>query len=148
MTSSYPPIPAHPTPSGGAEPGHRPEKAARPVMLVVDAEPEDLAATAAALAGRFSVDYRITTADSAAAGLEALRRMAEDGERAALVGADLHLPDLDGVAFLEQAAALHHGVARVLLTAMDQHHTRIPFTELPALQRALALGQTQVGERA
>ena len=25
---------------------------------------------------------------------------------------------------------------------MDEHHTRIPFTELPTLQRAIARGQT------
>ncbi len=29
----------------------------------------------------------------------------------------------------------------MLLVAMDRHHTRIPFTELAALQRAIALGR-------
>src|SRR3954447_12884082 len=112
-----------------------------PVLLVVDAHPEELAATATALARRFSPDYRIATADSAAGGLDARRRLTDHGEQVALVATDQHLPDDDGVAFLEQAAGLHRGIARVLLLEMDQNHTQIPFTELPALQRATALGQ-------
>src|SRR3954466_4966597 len=112
-----------------------------PVLLVVDAHPEELATTATALARRFSPDYRIATADSAAGGLDALRRLTDHGEQVALVAVDQHLPDDDGVAFLEQAAGLHRGIARVLLFEMDQNHTQIPFTELPALQRATALGQ-------
>ena len=81
------------------------------------------------------------TAGSAAAGLAELERLARGGEQVALVAADLHLPDGDGVEFLERAAGLHRGVARVLLFDHGRHHTRIPFTELPALQRASALGR-------
>jgi thioredoxin reductase (NADPH) len=60
---------------------------------------------------------------------------------ALVVAADLHLPDGDGVEFLERAAGLHRGVARILLFDLDEFHTRIPFRELPALQRASALGR-------
>jgi thioredoxin reductase (NADPH) len=59
----------------------------------------------------------------------------------ALVAADQRLPDGDGVDFLTRAAALHRGLARVLLFDMDDTHTRIPFRELQVLQRASALGQ-------
>ncbi|MGY1620282.1 FAD-dependent oxidoreductase [Geodermatophilus sp. SYSU D00691] len=111
------------------------------MLLIVDADPGALATTAAALTRRFAADYQIVTADSAAAGLETLQRLTSHGVPVALIAADLHLPGLDGVAFLERAAAAHRGVARVLLTAMDENHTRIPFTELPTLQRAIALGQ-------
>jgi thioredoxin reductase (NADPH) len=56
------------------------------------------------------------------------------------VAADLRLPGTGGVEFLQRARALHPGASRVLLVAMDQYHTRIPFTELATLQRATALG--------
>ena len=111
------------------------------MLLVVGADPQDVRTTAAALARRFTPDYRVLTAGSAASGLAELERLARSRDEVALVAADQHLPDDDGVAFLEQAAALHRGIARVLLLEMDHHHTQIPFTELPALQRATALGQ-------
>jgi thioredoxin reductase (NADPH) len=112
-----------------------------PVLLVVDADPQALKTTAADLDRRFAPDYRVRTADSAAAGLVILERLTRAGEQVALVAAALHLPDDDGVALLERAAGLHRGIARLLLFEMDHHHTQIPFTELPALQRASALGQ-------
>ncbi len=111
------------------------------MLLVVGADPQDVRTTAAALARRFTPDYRVLTAGSAASGLAELERLARRRDEVALVAADQHLPDDDGIAFLEQAAALHRGIARVLLFEMDHHHTPIPFTELPALQRATALGQ-------
>ena len=115
-----------------------------PVLLVVGGDPADVATTASALEHRFAPDYRVVTAGSAAAGHAELDRLASRGEQAALATADLHLPDGDGVHFLSEAAARHRGLARVLLFDMDVHHTRIPFTELPALQRASALGQIDV----
>jgi thioredoxin reductase (NADPH) len=48
---------------------------------------------------------------------------------------------MDGVASLEQAHELHRDASRVLLLAMDRYYTRIPFTELAALQQATALGR-------
>ncbi|SNR90390.1 thioredoxin reductase (NADPH) [Geodermatophilus saharensis] len=112
-----------------------------PVLLVVGGDPADVAITAAALEHRFAPDYRVRTAGSAAAALADLDRLGPAGEQVALIAADLHLPDGDGVDLLVQAAARYRGLARVLLFDMDIHHTRIPFTELPALQRASALGQ-------
>ena len=111
------------------------------MLLVVGADPQDVRTTAATLARRFTPDYRVLTAGSAASGLAELERLARGRDEVALVAADQHLPDDDGVAFLERAAGLHRGIARVLLFEMDHHHTQIPFTELPALQRATALGQ-------
>ena len=115
-----------------------------PVLLVVGADPQDVRTTAAALARRFTPDYRVLTAGSAASGLAELERLARRRDEVVLVAADQHLPDDDGVAFLERAASLHRDIARVLLFEMDHHHTQIPFTELPALQRATALGQIDV----
>ena len=112
-----------------------------PVLLVVGGDPHDVQTTKAALDHRFGSDYRVLTAASAAEGVAELNTLNTRGEEVALVAVDLHLPDGDGVQFLEQAAALHRSVARILLFDMDEYHTRIPFRELPALRRASALGQ-------
>jgi thioredoxin reductase (NADPH) len=112
-----------------------------PVLFVVDADPQARAATSSALARRFGPDYRVLTADAAQAGLDALEGLAGRGDQVALVAADLHLPGLGGVEFLERAHALHPGASRALLVAMDRYHTRIPLSELTTLQRATALGR-------
>jgi thioredoxin reductase (NADPH) len=112
-----------------------------PVLLVVDADPEARAVTESVLARRFGPDYRVLAADAPRAGLDMLERLAERGDQVALVAADLHLPGMDGVAFLERAHLLHPGASRALLVAMDRHHTRIPLSELATLQRATALSR-------
>jgi thioredoxin reductase (NADPH) len=120
--------------TGAAAPG-------LPALLTVDADAQARAATEAALARRFGADYRVLTADTPQAGLDLLEGLAGRGEQVALVAADLHLPGMDGVEFLERAHPLHRDASRVLLVAMDRYHTRIPFTELATLQRATALGR-------
>ena len=112
-----------------------------PVLLIVDADPQARAIAEAALARRFGPDYRVLGVDTPKDALTALRRMADEGGEVALVAADMHLPGMDGVAFLELAHALHPGSWRVLLVAMDRYHTTVPFTELAALQREAALGR-------
>src|SRR6266487_3098104 len=112
-----------------------------PVLFVVDADPQARAVTESALARRFGPDYRVLATGAPRGGLEALERLAAGGDDVALVAADLRLPGMDGVEFLERAHALHPRAARVLLVAMDQHHTQLPFSELAALQRATALGR-------
>src|SRR5690348_6943869 len=110
--------------------------AARPVLFVVDADPEARARTQSALTRRFGPDYRVESADSSTGGLIALEWLADAGVPVALVAADLHLPGMGGIEMLERAHRLHPEASRILLVAMDQHHTRIPFTELGTLQRA------------
>jgi thioredoxin reductase (NADPH) len=98
-------------------------------------------ATEAALLRRFAPDYRVLSAASPEAGLDALERLAHAGEAVALVAADLRLPGMDGIAFLERAHALHRCAMRALLLAMDNRGTRIPFGALESLQRATGLGR-------
>ena len=111
------------------------------MLVVVDADRQARTETEAALVRRFEPDYRVVTADSPSMGLAALERLANNGEDVALIAADLRLPGMDGVAFLELAQELHWDASRVLLLAMDRYHTRIPLTELATLQRATALGR-------
>jgi thioredoxin reductase (NADPH) len=112
-----------------------------PVLLIVDADPEARRVTESALFRRFGADYRVLAAGTPEDGLDGLERLADRGDQLALVAADLHLPGMDGVQFLERAHVLHPAAGRVLLVSMDQYHTKIPFTELPTLQRATALGR-------
>src|SRR5690606_20841059 len=112
-----------------------------PVLVVVDADHEARATTEAALLRRFGADYRVLTADSAQSGLAVLEQLAADGDAVALIAADLRLSDMEPVAVLDRAHALHRTASRVLLFPMDRHRTRIPLTELPTLRRVTALGQ-------
>jgi thioredoxin reductase (NADPH) len=109
--------------------------------VIVDADHQARATLEAALLRRFGADYRVMVADSAEVGGATLERLARQGADVALIAADLKLPGLDGVDFLEGAHALHPDASRALLVPMDQHGARIPFGELPALRRATALGR-------
>jgi thioredoxin reductase (NADPH) len=113
----------------------------KPVLFLADADPQARAVTESALAHRFGPDYQVLAPDTPRGGLGALERLAAGGGDVALIAADLRLADMDGVEFLEQAHALHPRAARVLLVAMDQHHTQLPLSELDALRRASALGR-------
>ena len=120
-----------------------PEEAAprRPVLVIVDADHQARAALEAALLRRFGADYQVLVAESAEAGLAALERLAKEGEQVPLVAADLGLPGIGGVGFLDRAHAVYPGASRALLLAMEPRGTRIPFGVLPVVQRATALGQ-------
>ena len=91
-----------------------------PVLFIVDADREASSAIESALIRRFAPDYRVLTADTSEARLEGLQRLAHRGEEVALVAADLRLPDMDGIAFLGLARALHQRAIRALLIAMDR----------------------------
>jgi thioredoxin reductase (NADPH) len=111
------------------------------VLFIVDADEQARVAAESTLRRRFGADYQVLTAASAAAGLDALELLAQQGDKVALVAADLRLPLMDGIAFLERTRVLHPSASRALLVAMDRRGTRIPLGELEQLQRATALGR-------
>jgi thioredoxin reductase (NADPH) len=104
-----------------------------PVLFVVDADPQARAVTESALARRFGRTIGFWPLTHRGAGLRCWNAWQPGGD-VALVAADLRLPGMDGVEVLERAHALHPRAARVLLVAIDQHHTQLPFSELAALQ--------------
>jgi thioredoxin reductase (NADPH) len=106
-----------------------------PVLLVVDDDEATQRPVAEALARRFGADYQVLTAATSQAGLHALERLAREGAEVALVAADLRLPEMDGVAFLGRAHALHPGAGRALLIGMEDRSGDEP------IQCAAALGQ-------
>jgi thioredoxin reductase (NADPH) len=89
----------------------------RPVILTVDDDPQVLAAIATDLRKRYSKDYRIVRAASAAEALVALRSLKDADEPVALLLSDQRMPGLDGVGFLAQARELYPAAKRALLTA-------------------------------
>jgi thioredoxin reductase (NADPH) len=94
-----------------------------PVLFVADGDLQARDVLQSALVRRFGADYRVVTADTAADGLQVLQRLAQDGDDVAIVAADVHLPEMDAVEFLQQAYALHPRSSRVLLVPMDRYHT-------------------------
>jgi thioredoxin reductase (NADPH) len=87
----------------------------RPVILVVDDEPEALTAMVDALARRFGGDYRVCSHLTPDAALADLKRAQEQDEPVALVIADQWLPGCTGLELLERAHALHPAAQRALL---------------------------------
>lgn len=112
-----------------------------PTLLVVDADEEARALTESALGRRFGADYQVLSAATPQEGFKTLEWLAAHGTPVALVAVDLQLPGTDGLQFLDRAHELHARALRGLLVAMDQFHTRVPFTKLQTLRRATALGQ-------
>src|SRR5918911_2566387 len=112
-----------------------------PVLFIVDDDDEARHTTESALVRRFGSDYQVVASGAAEAGLNSLKELADRAVPVALVAADLRMPEMNGLQFLDQAHSLHRGAGRALLVTMDQYHTRIPFSELAALQRAMTLGQ-------
>ncbi|MGC0415753.1 FAD-dependent oxidoreductase [Embleya sp. AB8] len=89
----------------------------KPVLLTVDDDPAVSRAVARDLRRQYGDRHRIVRAESGAQALEALAELHERGEQVAVLIADQRMPQMDGVAFLEQAAHLYPRAKRVLLTA-------------------------------
>ena len=93
------------------------EETIRPAIITVDDDPGVSRAVARDLRRRYGERHRIVRAESAAAGLDALRQMKLRGEQVAVILADYRMPELNGIEFLEQAMDIYPGARRVLLTA-------------------------------
>jgi thioredoxin reductase (NADPH) len=88
-----------------------------PILLTVDDDPAVSRAVARDLRRRYGQDYRVVRATSGADALEALREIKLRGDAVAAILADYRMPQMDGIAFLEQAMDLFPRARRALLTA-------------------------------
>jgi len=86
------------------------------------------------LSRRFGEDFRVIGGSSAAAGLAALRRMADEGRQVALVIAGHGMSEMPGTEFLARAYEMHPLAKRVLLVERD-YSARSPIVQ------AMTLGQ-------
>ena len=91
----------------------------QPVLFVIDNDAGVVRALRDDLARRFGDDFRVIGESSAAAGLAALRGLAELHERVALLIADHRLSGMPGTDFLARAHELHPLAKRVLLVERD-----------------------------
>ena len=105
----------------------------QPVLFGIDNDAGVVRALRNDLTRRFGEDFRVITESSAAAGLAALRTLAELHEIALLI-ADHHLSGMPGTEFLARAHELHQLAKRVLLVERD-YSARSPVVQ------AMTLGQ-------
>ena len=94
-----------------------PDETPRAAILTVDDDPGVSRAVARDLRRQYGSQYRIVRAESAEAGLDALRQMKLRGDVVAVILADYRMPELNGIEFLEQAMDIYPRARRVLLTA-------------------------------
>lgn len=89
----------------------------KPLILVLDDDPQVLRAISRDLRSRYRSEYRIMSTDSAGEALEALPELKKKGETVALFLSDQRMPEMMGVDFLEKARKIFPAAKRVLLTA-------------------------------
>ena len=89
----------------------------KPALLCVDDDADVLRAVARDLRARYGDDYRVLRAGSGAEALDAVRELDRRGQAVALLLSDQRMPQMDGVRFLTEAAAIVPRAKRVLLTA-------------------------------
>jgi thioredoxin reductase (NADPH) len=98
----------------------------KPVILLVDEDPESLSALLESLTRRYGADYRVAAHASVRSAAGDLERMREAHEQVALVIADQWMPEMTGVELLDLVHALHPEAQRALLVEwgdVTAHHS-------------------------
>jgi thioredoxin reductase (NADPH) len=107
----------------------------RPAIVIVDDEPDALAAMLDTLARRFGGDYRVIPYLSAHAALAAITKIKDDNEEIALVIADQRMPEITGRDFLAKVRSIVPTAKRALLVSWGDHEAS------PTILQACALGE-------
>ena len=89
----------------------------KPILLVVDDDPDVLNAIARDLRTKYGRDFRVLRAESGTVALELLRELKERGTPVALLLSDQRMPGMDGVTFLSQTMEDFPKAKRALITA-------------------------------
>jgi thioredoxin reductase (NADPH) len=89
----------------------------RPILLTVDDDPSVLRAIERDLRQKYGSRFRILKTDSGQKALELVKQLKLRNEILALLLVDQRMPQMSGVAFLEQAMNIFPDAKRVLLTA-------------------------------
>ena len=89
----------------------------KPVILVVDDDPQVLAAVRRDLRSKYRDTYAIVSAASGEEALSSVRELKARGETLALILTDQRMPGMQGTALLTRAREVYPEARRVLLTA-------------------------------
>jgi thioredoxin reductase (NADPH) len=108
---------------------------ARPNIIIVDDEPTALASLLDALTRRYGGDYRVVPHRSALGALAELDRLKNEGERVALIIADLWMPEMTGFDVLVHAHRTFPEAQRALLVEWGDR------TAAPAILEGCAMGR-------
>lgn len=88
-----------------------------PVILVVDDDPQVLAAIRRDLRSRYRADYRVLAAGSGEAALDVIHELKARGDSLAMIISDQRMPSMLGVDVLARCREIYPIAGRVLLTA-------------------------------
>jgi len=89
----------------------------KPIVLIVDDDPNVLKAVDRDLRARYARDYHIVAINLGSAALDYLKRIQAKNESVALFVVDQRMPQMSGVEFLVAARSLYPVAKKVLLTA-------------------------------
>lgn len=107
----------------------------RPVIIVVDDEPDVLSCLLDALTRRFGGDYRVISYLSAKASLDAICKFKDANEDVALIIADQWMPEMTGRDFLGRARTIVPTAKRALMVGWGDRDAS------PTILQACALGE-------
>ena len=107
----------------------------KPVLFVIDDDAGVVRALGDDLSRRFGGDFHVIAVSSAAAGLTALRGLAEQHEPVALLIVDYDMSEMPGIEVLARAHVMHPLAKRVLLVDRD-YSVRSPVVEAMTLGEA------------
>jgi len=96
-----------------------------PYILLVDDDVQVLRAIQRDIRSVYREDYKVAAAESAYDALELIRELKLKNETVALFISDQRMPEMEGVAFLEQANAIFPEAKKVLLTAYSDTEAAI-----------------------
>jgi thioredoxin reductase (NADPH) len=97
----------------------------KPVILVVDDDPQVLRSISRDLKSRYRKDYELLSTSSAKEALELLTELKNQGTDLALIVSDQRMPEMEGVDFLEKAKPYFPKSKKVLLTAYSDTEAAI-----------------------
>ncbi len=101
----------------------------KPVLLVVDDEPDALRSVETEMRLRYANDYEVSTASSGPDALERLAAWLETGVDVALILADQWMPDMSGTELLDRARELYPLSKRGLLISWGDRRAAGPILE-------------------
>ncbi|HHX64336.1 MAG TPA: FAD-dependent oxidoreductase [Chloroflexi bacterium] len=92
----------------------------KPIIFVVDDEPDSLWKVQQELTRRYGADYAVHTETAPVAALSRLEKLRDDGHEVAIIFGDLYMPEMEGVDFLARAhEILPHSKRAILVPLGD-----------------------------